>query len=852
MLNAHRPRLLIVDDVHENLHALMQMLRDDYAITAATNGEKALELAQRTPLPDLILLDIKMPGMDGYSVLAHLKANPLTAEIPVIFVTALAESADEARRLKLGVADYITKPINSELLRRRLSTHLQLRHYRRQPLLFDLAAPVAPVDLSQRPSLLVVDDMPGNIHELLEALKDDYRIQVACSGAKAVERVASAHPPDLVLLDILMPEMDGYETCRQIKALPVGNRLPVIFVTVIDATEQKVRGFAAGAADYITKPFDIDEVRARVRTHLELARLRHELEAQVAQRTALLEQSEEKYRVLADYSPNWEYWNGPDGQYLYVSPACEAISGYAPAEFFADPELMERLIHPDDLSNWRNHASNAEGTVGPLMFRLRSRQQNERWIEHICTPVYDRSGRYLGRRGSNSDITERRRAEQKLDFITHRDPLTRLANRSLFRELLHNAIEHAAHTHSRLALLFLDLDNFKTINESLGHSLGDLLIIAVSRRLQALLPDNRTLARIGGDEFNVILDFDSEQPGIDLSAQHLLDSLKQPFLIDGTPVYIGASIGVALYPTDGADGELLQRNAETALHQAKQQGRGLLRFFSPEMTQRAKTRLRLEADLRRAIERDELLLYYQPQVDLPHRKLVGLEALVRWRHPQRGLVPPGDFIPLAEESGLIVSMGEWVLRTACRQIKHWLETGIAPQQTAVNVSAVQLSHGSLVERVQKILDETGIPPQRLELEITESFIMADSEQSFTSLTELRALGVRLSIDDFGTGYASFGYLQRIAAQKLKIDLSFVRDMTTNSSNASIVRAIIALGHSLGLNVLAEGVESSEQADYLLALGCDAIQGYLISRPLPVDEITAFLVQARGDFSGHDA
>lgn len=846
MLNAHRPRLLIVDDVHENLHALMQMLRDDYAITAATSGEKALELAQRTPLPDLILLDIKMPGMDGYSVLAHLKANPLTAEIPVIFVTALAESADEARGLKLGVADYITKPINPELLRRRLSTHLQLRHYRRHPLLFDLAAPVAPVDPSQRPGLLVVDDMPGNIHELLEALKDDYRIQVACSGAKAVERVASAHPPDLVLLDILMPEMDGYETCRQIKALPVGNRLPVIFVTVIDATEQKVRGFAAGAADYITKPFDIDEVRARVRTHLELARLRHELEAQVAQRTALLEQSEEKYRVLADYSPNWEYWNGPDGQYLYVSPACEAISGYAPAEFFADPELMERLIHPDDLSNWRSHASNAEGRVGPLMFRLRSRQQGERWIEHICTPVYDRSGRYLGRRGSNSDITERRRAEQKLDFITHRDPLTRLANRSLFRELLQNAIEHAAHTHGRLALLFLDLDNFKTINESLGHSLGDLLIIAVSRRLQALLPDNRTLARIGGDEFNLILDFDSDQPGIDLNAQHLLDSLKQPFLIDGNPVYIGASIGVALYPTDGADGELLQRNAETALHQAKQQGRGLLRFFSPEMTQRAKTRLRLEADLRRAIERDELLLYYQPQVDLPHRKLVGLEALVRWRHPQRGLVPPGEFIPLAEESGLIVSMGEWVLRTACRQIKHWLETGLAPQQTAVNVSAVQLSHGSLVERVRTILDETGIPPERLELEITESFIMADSEQSFTSLTELRALGVRLSIDDFGTGYASFGYLQRIAAQKLKIDLSFVRDMTTNSSNASIVRAIIALGHSLGLNVLAEGVESSEQADYLLALGCDAIQGYLISRPLPVDEITTFLVQARGD------
>ena len=837
MLNEHRPRLLIVDDLHENLHALMQMLRDDYAITAATSGDKALELAHRTPSPDLILLDIKMPGMDGYSVLAHLKADPNTAAIPVIFVTALAESADEARGLKLGVADYITKPINPDLLRCRLTTHLQLRRYRQHPLLFDVTMHTDP---TQRPRLLVVDDIPSNIHELLEALKDDYCIQVACSGAQAIERVTSANPPDLVLLDILMPEMDGYETCRQIKALPVGNRLPVMFVSVIDATEQKVRGFAAGAADYIIKPFDIDEVRARVRTHLELARLRHELETLVAQRTALLEQSEEKYRVLADYSPNWEYWNGLDGHYLYVSPACEAISGYAPSEFFADPQLMERLIHPDDLTSWRTHAPDDRSTVGPLTFRLRSRQRGERWIEHICTPVYDRLGRFLGRRGSNSDITERRRAEQKLDFITHRDPLTRLANRSLFRELLQNAIEHAAHAQAHFALLFLDLDNFKTINESLGHSLGDLLIIAVSRRLQGLLPDNSTLARIGGDEFNLILDLDTDQPGIDLSAQHLLNGFKQPFLIDGNPVYIGASIGVALYPTDGEDSELLQRNAETALHQAKQQGRGLLRFFSPEMTQRAKTRLRLEAELRRAIERNELLLHYQPQIDLQRRELVGLEALVRWRHPQRGLVPPSEFIPLAEESGLVVGLGEWVLRTACRQIKQWLDAGVAPRQTAVNVSAVQLSHGRLVERVSAILAETGIPPERLELEITESFIMADSEQSFASLNDLRALGVRLSIDDFGTGYASFGYLQRIAAQKIKIDLSFVRDMTTNSSNASIVRAIIALGHSLGLNVVAEGVESAEQANYLLALGCNAIQGYLISRPLPVDEITAFL------------
>ena len=693
------------------------------------------------------------------------------------------------------------------------------------------------------PRLLIVDDVPENIHELLEALKDEYRIQVACSGAKAIDQVTGPNPPDLVLLDILMPGMDGYETCQRLKALPAGNRIPVIFVTVIDAAEQKVRGFAAGAADYITKPFDIDEVRARVRTHLELARLHHELESLVAQHTTLLEQSEEKYRILADYSPNWEYWTDPDGHFLYVSPACETVSGYTPAEFFADSSLMERLIHPDDLATWRAYKCASQDDVSPLTFRLQARG-GERWIEHVCKPVYDGSGRLLGQRGSNSDITTRHRAEQKLDFITHRDPLTGLANRSLFRELLKRAIEHAAHAPGRFALLFIDLDNFKTVNESLGHSLGDLLIIAVSRRLQGLLPDNSTLARLGADEFNLILDEDPSQPGIDLSVQHLLDGLNKPFTIDGNPVYIGASIGVALYPADGQDSETLQSHAEAALHQAKQQGRGLLRFFSPEMSQRARERLRLEAELRHAIEHDELLLYYQPQIDLKSGEIVGLEALVRWRHPQRGLVPPGEFIPLAEESGLVVELGAWVLCRACRQIRTWLEAGLAPRQTAVNVSAVQLSRGNLVEHVSKTLCETGIPPERLELEITESFVMADRDQSFKSLAGLRELGVRLSIDDFGTGYSLLAYLQQIAVQKLKIDLSFVRDVTTNSGNASIVRAIIALGHSLGLGVLAEGVESVNQADYLRALDCDTIQGYLISRPLPVEEITAFLARER--------
>lgn len=713
-----RARILIVDDVHENLHALMNVLRDDYAIVAATSGEKALELARRLPHPDLILLDIRMPGMDGYSVLAELKIDPATADIPVIFVTALADAADEARGLALGVADYITKPVNPDLLHTRVRTQLELQRYRRNPVLLDV---MAHVPNGRTQSLLVVDDVPENIHELLEALKDTYRIQVANTGARALEIVNGPSPPDLVLLDVMMPGMDGYEVCRRIKDTPAGNRIPVIFVTVVDAVSDKVRGFELGAADYITKPFDIDEVHARVRTHLELARLRRFLEDLVAQRTALLQVSEEKYRILAQ-----------------------------------------------------------------------------------------------------------------------RDSLTGLPNRALFAELLQHAVQHAERSATQFALLSLDLDNFKTINESLGHSRGDRLLVEVAKRLQGLMPESDTIARIGGDEFDIILERREGTPWVDLMAQRMIDALAEPIELDGQSIYVGMSIGIALYPADGTDPETLQSHADAALHQAKAQGRGVLRFFSPELSSRARSRLTLEADLRQAIERQELVLHYQPQIDLQNGRIVGLEALVRWQHPVRGMVPPGEFIAFAEESGLVVRIGDWVLQEAARQISAWTAAGLAPPQVAVNVSAVQLSRGHLLEAVQHCLAASGIAPQQLELEITESFIMLDRDRSLQSLAELKALGVRLSIDDFGTGYSSLAYLQQLEVHKLKVDMSFVRDMTTNRGNASIVRAVVAMGHSLGLEVVAEGVETPDQAVHLRRLHCNAMQGYLVSRPLPAEQMTAFM------------
>jgi diguanylate cyclase (GGDEF)-like protein len=719
-ISAERPRILIVDDVHENLHALMQILREDYAIIAATQGDKALELARRDPVPDLILLDIQMPGMDGYSVLSALKIDSKTADIPVMFVTGLSDAADEALGLTLGVADYITKPFNPDLLRSRVRTQLELSRYRRHLVRFDVVAHAQP---EREQTLLVVDDVPENIHELLEALKARYRIQVASSGERALEIVAGPNPPDLVLLDVMMPGMDGFEVCRRIKAMPAGNRIPVIFVTVIDAVRQIVKGFELGASDYITKPFEIDEVHARIRTHLELARLRRFLEDMVAQRTAMLQVSEEKYRILAQ-----------------------------------------------------------------------------------------------------------------------RDPLTGLPNRALFVELLTHAVQHAQRSHTPFALLSLDLDNFKTINDSLGHRRGDQLLVEVARRLQALVPESDAIARLGGDEFAIIVERREGAPWVDLLAQRMIEALAAPFVFDGEPIYVGACIGIAVYPADASDAETLQRHADAALHRAKAQGRGMLQFFAPELSHQARSRLTLDSELRRAIERDELLLHYQPQIDLAAGRIVGMEALVRWQHPLRGMVPPGEFIEFAEESGLVVRLGRWVLEAAARQMRTWIDEGLSPPPVSVNVSAVQLSRGGVAECAQQALSESRLLPELIELEITESAIMRDRDRAMRTLAELKALGLRLSIDDFGTGYSSLAYLQQLAVDKLKVDMSFVHDMTDNPGKAAIVRAVIAMGHSLGLGVVAEGVETDAQARALRKLHCDAMQGYLVSRPLPAHEMAAFLAR----------
>jgi diguanylate cyclase (GGDEF)-like protein/PAS domain S-box-containing protein len=434
---------------------------------------------------------------------------------------------------------------------------------------------------------------------------------------------------------------------------------------------------------------------------------------------------------------------------------------------------------------------------------------------------------------------QREAAEEKLAFLAHYDPLTRLPNRVLLRDRFERALGSATRDHAGVALLFLDLDNFKQVNEGLGHEVGDQLLLRVVERLQRCIRDTDTVSRQGGDEFVVLLPSVRDTSVVSRAAQAILDATAEPFEIGAHTVSTTFSIGISMYPNDGADFDTLLKNADTALYHAKDNGRDTYHFFTATMNVDALARMELHSNLRKAVKNGEFVLHYQPQVELGSGRIVGAEALVRWRRADEELVPPGRFIPLAEESGLIVQIGEWVLNEACRQAKAWIDEGMAPMPVAVNLSAQQFKRGDILETVARALDESGLPPALLELELTETILLQETGVVMETLHRLKKLGVQLSIDDFGTGYSSLAYLKKLAVDKLKIDQSFVRDLAHDADDAAIVKAVIQLGHAMQLTVIAEGVETADQRDFLRRYGCDQIQGYLLSHPLPASEFAEF-------------
>ena len=434
---------------------------------------------------------------------------------------------------------------------------------------------------------------------------------------------------------------------------------------------------------------------------------------------------------------------------------------------------------------------------------------------------------------------QREAAEEKLAFLAHHDPLTHLPNRVLLRDRFDRAITSAMRDHACAALLVLDLDNFKQINDALGHEVGDQLLLRVVERLQRCIRDADTISRQSGDEFVILLGGVRDTNAVSRIAQSILDTIAEPFEIGSHTVTTSFSIGMSMYPNDGAEFDTLLRNADAALYHAKDNGRDTYHFFAATMNVDALARMQLHGNLRKAVKNGEFLLHYQPQIDLASGGIIGAEALVRWQRPEEGLISPGRFIPLAEESGLIVQIGEWVLQEACRQAKAWIDDGMAPLVVAVNLSAQQFKRGDVVATVAKALEDSGLPAALLELELTESILLQETGTVMETLYRLKKLGVQLSIDDFGTGYSSLAYLKKLAVDKLKIDQSFVRDVTDDADDAAIVKAVIQLGHALQLAVIAEGVETTGQRDFLHRHGCDQVQGYLVSHPLPASEFAKF-------------
>jgi len=684
--------------------------------------------------------------------------------------------------------------------------------------------------------LLLVEDNPGDARLLREMLNEQGSQHTELTHVeymREAEKHLAEHIVDLILLDLGLPDAHGLTAVR--RAHTVAPRVPLVVLTGMDDEALASQALQEGAQDYLIKG-QID-ARGLLRS------LRYAVERKAMEEALFVEK--ERAQVTLNCIGDAVACTDSLGKVTFLNLVAEKMTGWLLQQAAGLP--LGEVFRVLDAASRETPPNPVEAAVGQnCTAHLQSncvlvrRDGFEIPIEDSVSPIHDREGNATGAVIVFRDVSAARAMADQITHSAEHDFLTGLPNRMLLNDRVNQAIALAPRHHKRVAVLFLDLDGFKHINDSLGHPTGDKLLQSIAKRLVECVRGSDTVSRQGGDEFVVLLSEVERSEDTAITARRMLQSVAEAHSIDHHDLHVTTSIGVSVFPDDGLDAETLIKNADTAMYQAKENGRQSYKFFKPAMNVRAVERQAIEESLRRALERQEFAVHYQPKVSLKTGEITGAEALLRWTHPVRGPIPPGQFIPIAEDCGLIRPIGNWILREACRQARAWLDAGLPLASMAVNISAVQFRNENFLQGVFSTLEETGLDPKYLELELTESVLMKHAESTEVILKTLRARGVQLAVDDFGTGYSSLSYLRRFAIDALKIDQSFVRQITTTPSETTIVTAVISMGRSLNLRVVAEGVETTEELAFLQAHQCDQAQGYYFSRPVAAPQFADLL------------
>jgi predicted signal transduction protein with EAL and GGDEF domain/FixJ family two-component response regulator len=705
-------------------------------------------------------------------------------------------------------------------------------------------------ELAEQPRVLLVDDDEVNLLLTSIALRErGFAITEAGSGEQAISILAE-WLPDVVVLDALMPGLDGFQTCREVRLLPGIESLPVLMLTGLDDDASITRAYEAGATDFFVKSTQWSLLAGRLRYLLRSSRTRDELE-----------RSKSRLARAQDLARMGSFdWHRGHGGPVFSTEGLR-VFGMGPSEPLGFRALL-RMLSADERAGLVQvlHQVMKHSTVLATDIPATLRDGRHRIVHVEAEPEFNEHGHLVGYGGIVQDVTDRRMAEDKIRHLANFDVLTGLPNRRQLIWRAERALEHGRRLNHQVALLLIDLDRFKVINDTLGHGAGDELLMEVARRLRSCVRHSdqvtessieslgarshrslEAVGRLGGDEFVALLPEVADERDAERVAARVLDLMREPIFVGGQECFVTASVGIALYPRDGSTVADLLRNSDVAMYSVKNTTRNSSSVYRPALAGKGREKIELESALHKAIERNELVLHYQPKVDVRGAKMVGAEALMRWRH-NGVLVPPGDFIPLAEETGLIVPLSEWAIREAARQARIWQDNFGFTDSIAVNLPSRLFERTDLVEYIHDAVNTYGVPHHAIELEITETGLMKDLQNVIPALHRLNEIGVEISIDDFGTGYSSLAYLTTLPISELKIDRSFVRDLGMTPQSSAVVTAIIALARSLGLRVIAEGVENLRQMEVLHRLGCGVMQGFLFSRPQPPEDIETWLQQ----------